>query len=351
MQSTQGIVGIKTQKGFLGRIPLELMVLIYCVSWIPYVALTRSIATVPHGMMARPLAGLEILPVILIIVTVLTYLFIAVSGWSRVAHRRRILGMNLPFPTKHTFWGAIGATLLIITVPLSFTFPGVSIPFVQLLMRGDVMLIAPIVDYSVGRKVRWYSWVALVIVLGALVLNFQARGGLHVPLLCIGTIVVYILGYFIRLRMMSKASKNDDPNSLRAYYVEEQLFANPLAVVIMAVLAFVGHGRQFEQLRWGFTHAWSQSVVGWLTVSAVLTTALGIMAALILLDKRENTFCVPFERSASVLGGIIAAYALAAQHGLAMPTAAELIGVVLLIGALVLLSLAPRLTAHKSAAA
>ena len=39
----------------------------------------------------------------------------------------------------------IGTAMVLFTVPLSFTIPDVSIPFIQLLMRGDILIIAPVV--------------------------------------------------------------------------------------------------------------------------------------------------------------------------------------------------------------
>ena len=66
---------------------------------------------------------------------------------------------------------AASASLVLFTVPLSFTFEGVSIPFIQLIMRGDILVIAPLVDLLFGRKVRWWSWTALVMVLIALVMG------------------------------------------------------------------------------------------------------------------------------------------------------------------------------------
>ncbi len=52
-------------------------------------------------------------------------------------------------------------------------------------MRGDILLIAPLVDIAFGRKVRWWSWVALAMVLVALVITLSDRGGLHLPPLAI----------------------------------------------------------------------------------------------------------------------------------------------------------------------
>lgn len=321
------------------KISLPLLVGAYLLCWIPYIALTRATATIAQAGFGRPLAGTEILPVSLIVVCILMYAFFWLSGWQRFAHRKLILGTSFPVPTRLTALAGAGAMLLLVTVPLSFTFAGVSIPFVQLLMRGDVLLIAPLVDVFSGRRVRWYSWVALVMVAVALSLTIQQRGGLLLPPLCILIIVVYTIGYFIRLAIMTRVSKTSDDAARKRYFVEEQMVAYPLTIAVLGILALIGHNHVLLQIRSGFINLWSQSVVWVLIPIGIITAVLGIFAALILLDKRENTFCVPLERSASVLGGIAAAYVLAWHNGLPKPTNSELIGVALLVGAITVLSL------------
>ena len=39
-------------------------------------------------------------------------------------------------------------------------------------------------------------------------------------------------------------------------------------------------------------------------------TIVSVFAAIILLDPRENSYCVPLERSSSLLAGLVAAYLL-----------------------------------------
>ncbi len=56
---------------------------------------------------------------------------------------------------------------------------------------------------------------------------------------------------------------------------------------------------------------WHSAQLGWLAVLSLLLFAVSVVAAYILLDKRENTFCVPMERSASILAGVGAAFRLA----------------------------------------
>jgi hypothetical protein len=330
---------------------LWLLVFGYLVCWIPTIAITRSITNVAPAGMNRPLTGLEILPVTNIAVCILIYAFFAVTRWWKSAHQVRILGMTLPVPTRWTAMAGFGSALLLITVPLSLTFPGVSIPFIQLLMRGDVLLIAPLVDKIGGRKVHWYSWTAVVLVAAALLLTIQQRGGLRMPVLCIFAIILYTLGYFFRLLVMTRISKTSDAAAQKRYFVEEQIVAYPMAILILGILALMGRSQSSLQLRWGFSDIWGQPAVWNLLPLGGMTAALGVLAAFILLDKRENTFCVPLERSASILGGVMAAYVLAWQHGLPQPTAAELAGVALLVIAIAVLSWGSRLEKSRESMA
>jgi len=80
----------------------------------------------------------------------------------------------------------------------------------------------------------------------------------------------------------------------------------------------------------------------------VLLVLVSIFSILILLDARENTFCVPIERSASVLAGIAAAYVLSHMSIGARPTSAEMIGAALLIAAIAVLSFGRRLHSRPS---
>jgi hypothetical protein len=330
------------------RIPVELLSVFYFVCWIPYIAMTRDLAIRPHGLMTRPLAGLSLLPVTIFFVGVFTYIFFSLVGWWKFAHQWQIFGIRLPRPTIWTAASGLAVALLLVTVPLSFTFPGVSIPFIQLLTRGDVLVIAPAVDWMNARRIRWFSWVALALVIAALLLTLRGRHGLHIPFLCGVTVFFYVLGYFVRLQVMSRLSKSKDQEALRRFYVEEQLVAYPLAVVLLAVLGWSGGYKPLLQIRWGFVDIWSQHVLGWLLMLSLFTMALGLFAAFILLDERENTFCVALERSASVLGGLVAAYVLAKISGMPMPTSSELMGALILVGALVVLTLGPHISANRS---
>jgi hypothetical protein len=68
----------------------------------------------------------------------------------------------------------------------------------------------------------------------------------------------------------------------------------------------------------------------------------------ILLDKRENSFCVPMERSASILAGVIGTFVLSSFFGHKAPTSAELLGALLLIAAITFLSVGPIIDSRRA---
>jgi hypothetical protein len=331
--------------------PLEGFVLLYFLAYLPNAILLKLLSSTPHAGLGRPLTGLETLPASLIISTVLTYVFIWWSGWHRDAHGVTIAGMRVPVPTRYTLLSGLGTALVLFTVPLSFTIPNVSIPFIQLLMRGDILIIAPLVDLAFGRRVRWWSWTALVMVLGALVLTLGDRGGLKLPPIAILTVILYTAGYFLRLVVMTKVSKSGDPASVRRYFVEEKVLALPLSVLFLAMVSASGIGGQSSELSWGFLSVWTDPVILPLFVIGLTLTIVSVFAIIILLDPRENAYCVPLERAASLVAGVGAALILAWGWGLKYPRPAELIGAAILIAAIVLLSLAPRLAARPATAA
>jgi hypothetical protein len=335
----------------LRNFPLEGIVLLYFLTYLPNVIITKLVTSQPHAGLGRPLTGLETLPASLIISLVLTYAFIWWSGWHRDAHAVQIGGARVPIPTRYTLLSGFGTALVLFTVPLSFTIPDVSIPFIQLLMRGDILIIAPLVDLMFGRRVRWWSWAALVMVLGALVLTLGDRGGLKLPPIAILTVVLYTIGYFIRLAVMTKVSKTGDPASVRKYFVEEKVIALPLSVAALATISASGIGGQSSELSWGFVSVWSDPVIVPLFMIGLTLTIISVFAIVILLDPRENAYCVPLERAASLIAGVGAALILAWGWGLPTPRPAELTGAGILIAAIVLLSVAPRLSKKPAAAA
>ena len=321
--------------------PIEAVTLVYIVIWIPYIALTRMLTTIG----GKPLTGLQILPLQVMATAVAIYLFLFLAGWWRAAHR---LGNGLPWPTRWTALSGLATSLILTTVPLSLTFPDVSIPFALLLMRGDVLIIAPLVDWLGGRRVRWYSWVALIVVLLGLVVTVWGRGSLRLPMACIVAVVLYVAAYFVRLGIMTRQAKRDDPEILKAYFVEEQMVSYPATLMLLLLGTVLLPPGQAAQIEWGFSGIWGHPGLYILGLTGMLTAVIGIIAALILLNPRENSYCVPLERSASVLGGLVAAFVLAHVFNTPVPSGGDLGGALLLIAAIFILALGPRLTSRPA---
>ena len=332
-------------KRFSIALPLEMWVFLYLLLYLPNVMVTRLATTTVHPALGRPLTGLETLPASLTLSLVMTYLFIWLSGWHRDANAVQLGGLRVPCPTRFTLLSGIGTALILFTVPLSFTIPDVSIPFMQLLMRGDILLIAPLLDMIFGRKVRWWSWVALVMVLAALALTLFDRGGFHLPPIAILTIVLYTIGYFLRLAVMNYISKDGNPATVRRYFVEEKVVALPLSVLALAVISASGIGGQSSELSWGFVEIWTDPIMLEIFAIGFTLTLISIVSIIILLDPHEHAYCVPLERAASLIAGVGGSVLLALFWGGSMPPSSELIGAAILIGAIALLSLAPRIAA------
>ncbi|MBU6267880.1 MAG: hypothetical protein KGN34_10090 [Sphingomonadales bacterium] len=326
---------------------LEAWVGLYLALYLPNVMITRYVSTMPNAALGRPLTGLETLPASLIFNWLFTYAFIWLSGWHRDAHAVQLGRFRLPVPTRLTALSGLGTALVLFTVPLSLTFRGVSIPFIQLIMRGDILIIAPLVDLMFGRRVRWWSWAALAMVATALAITLSDRGGLKLPPLAMLTVVLYTLGYFVRLAVMNRLSKDGDPAALRRYFVEEKMIALPLSVAALAAVSASGLGGQAGELTYGFVAVWGNPVIWPLFWIGLTLAAIGVVAVIILLDPNENAYCVPLERAASLVAGIGGAVLLALLHFGRMPRPAELIGAGILIAAIALLSLAPRLSARR----
>ncbi|MCA9528119.1 MAG: hypothetical protein KC549_17655, partial [Myxococcales bacterium] len=89
------------------------------------------------------------------------------------ASRLRVGRWSIPFPGRWTFLSGLCTAGIIATTTLAYTFEGVSIVFMMLLMRGGLLVLAPIVDKVTGRRVRWFSWAALAMSMGALLVAFS----------------------------------------------------------------------------------------------------------------------------------------------------------------------------------
>jgi uncharacterized iron-regulated membrane protein len=110
--------------------------------------------------------------------------------------------------------------------------------------------------------------------------------------------------------------------------VQELVVASAVVVIVPALLALSGVGA----LRRGYT----DFSPGTILIGCCYAT-LYVFGTLIYLDRRENTFCVPLNRAASLLAGVLVMFTMQ-QYGFAAPLTSDLVAAMLILVALMFLS-------------
>lgn len=326
----------------------------YFAAYVPYTILTKLI-TSSKGLVETgdgPVGSFEILPPSVMASVVTMVIFLVATGWWRQAGRRRVLGLDLPVPGLVPFLSALCSAGIIATTTLAYSFSGVSIVLVALLMRGGVLVIAPMIDLLTRRHVRWFSWVALALSLASLLVSFfSSNGDGRLPILCVVDVLCYLGCYFTRLTLMSHKAKSHDPATNLRYFVEEGMVSALALLVALAVAALVAGGTMGADLRAGFTTFFDRPV--WLhgILVGVFSQGTGICGGLIFLDQRENTFCVPVNRASSVLAVVVASLVLAFWFSTAYPHNSEWYGAALILIAIGFLTIPSALAKRRLAQA
>jgi hypothetical protein len=154
----------------------------------------------------------------------------------------------------------------------------------------------------------------------------------------LANVLLYLGAYFVRLRFMTRMAKSEDLAQRTRYFVEEQMVATPVLVVVLGIGALIGNGALMADLRAGFTSFFDRPVVLEGILIGLFSQGTGIFGGLILLDKRENSYSVPVNRCASVLAGVAASYVLMAWIGGSGPSVHELMGAFLIVQAILFLT-------------
>ncbi|MDI1446103.1 hypothetical protein [Polyangium sp. 6x1] len=318
----------------------------YFACYWPYSALTKLASQGRIPGMTRAVSGFELLPVTTIASLVGMFVFLSWRGLFRYATQRTVLGRSIPVPTRWTFLSGVATAVIIATTTLAYTFDGVSIVLMMLFMRGGVLVLAPFVDAWSGRRVRVASWIALGLSLASLAVTLGGGARYEMTVLAAADVAAYLVSYFVRLRFMSHLAKSDDPHDTYRYFVEEQMVATPVVVCLLVVGAVIGKGAALEELRAGFVSIGDTGALLPAIAIGLLSQGTGVFGALILLDGRENAFCVPVNRASSVLAGVLASATLA-WLGLGQPTPThELWGAGMVLSAIAVLAW-PTLTARR----
>jgi protein-tyrosine-phosphatase len=264
--------------------------------------------------------------------------FITVMRWWKYAGRREFFGVQIPFPRPLTFLSGVCMATIMGTTTLAFTFGGLSIVVVLVLLRGGTLIIAPTVDRIVGRRVRWFSWTAMLVSLAAVLVALSDAANYVLTIAAIIDVAAYLTAYFFKLQFMSRLAKSDQRSATLRYFVEEQMVASPLLVIALVVMAFIGAGDVMMGFREGLTTFATTPGAFFAALVGLFYAALCICTTLIFLDRRENTFCMPMHCGSSMLSGFTATAILAYFYGQSSPTAAQNVSAGLIIVALGVLS-------------
>ena len=301
----------------------------YFAFYAPYSFLIKIVTNRSWPGLNQTVSGYRLLPGVVVAVAILLPLIITYQGWWKYARRR---------PPALVVLSGLGTAIIIGTTTLNFTFTGVSIVFALLLMRGGVLIIAPMVDLLYRRRVRWFSWAALGFTVPALLVALVDVNNYSLTPLAALTIGAYLSGYLLRIPCLTSMAKVQDDDATHRYFVEEAVAAIFFLVTIPIVFALFGQGATILELRQGFMDLSGGGVAIPALVIGAFYAALYCFGTLIYLDCRENTFCIPLNRSSSLLAGVVASFALALLFGLNAPSQAQLASAAMIVVALLFLS-------------
>jgi protein-tyrosine-phosphatase len=308
----------------------------YYLFYTPYSGLTKALS---KGLLTGvPVSGAVLLPASVMATVVCMLGFITAMKWWKYAGRREFFGVSIPFPRRQTFLSAICMATIIGTTTLAFSFGGISIVLVLVLLRGGVLILAPLVDTIRRRRVRWFSWAAMWVSLMAVLVVLSDDGNFKLSFVAMLDIGAYLTAYFFKFQFMTKLAKSNEQSTTLRYFVEEQMIASPLLLLVLGVMALVGSGEAMLGFRVGFTTFLGSAAVGWALLVGLFYAALCICTTFIFLDRRENTFCVPMHCGSSMLSGLTASYALTWFPNQSPPGGWQMASAGLIVIALALLS-------------
>lgn len=296
----------------------------------PYAGLAKAVTEGLVPGVPKGLVGLEILPAAILGTVLMVPLNLTILGWWKYAS----------FPSPAVALSGFGLALIIGTTTVLYTFHGISIVLALILMRGGLLIMGPVVDLAYRRRVRWFSWAAFAVSLGALGVALLVARDHSLPLLAALCLTCYLLGYALRTPCMTKLAKVKDAGVTLRYFVQEVLVTIILLPAIPAAMALFGTSSASRALRRGFTTFWvlHPAAVVPVMLIGVFYALHNIFGTLIYLDGRENTFCIPLFCGASFLAGYSAIVLLSLFFGFPAPPMSQLVSSSMIAFALVLLS-------------
>ena len=311
----------------------------YFAFYVPYSGTTKLLSKGIFSKSGASISGFELLPMVLIGTLIGFIAILLITGWWKQAGKLKIGGITIPFVTnKYALFSGIATAVIIATTTLAYSFTGMSIVFAALLMRGGVLIMAPFIDVVYRRKIQWYSWLAFGLTLFSLLIVFSEKTAFNIGLAAGINIAAYLTGYFFRLQFITYSAKSDDAEKDSKFFVEEMMSAMLTLLIIPIILAIIGQGEFMLSIRAGYTSLLSSEFIIPGLFIGILYSCLYIFGSRIYLNNRENTFCIPINRCASLLAGVTTSILLSIALGETFYTNTQLIGAIVLIAAMFALS-------------
>lgn len=253
-----------------------------------------------------PLPGLALLPVSTVAGLLLMLVLTTVMGWWG-----RVRGAAAS-------WSGAFTSLIFLSTPLAYALPGVPAVTSSTIMKGATTALGPVMDVWNGEKIRWESWVAVLMCAVALAAGIKTSS-LKLTLAAGVIYLVYTLAYAARLRIMR------DHRGSQTFFVTEHLVTNATGLLLVVLLSIFS-----EDARAGWSvRAWTD----WrLWALGFASQGVGLFGGWILLYRRECSFTLPLNRSGALFASTLVALLTGAGVSLASG-----VGVGLVLGAVFLL--------------
>ena len=310
----------------------------YFVFYAPYSSLVRAMSRGLVPGVPTPSSPLVALPVIGLTTAIVATLIVTALGWWRHGSARSIGQWRVPWPGRRMVVAGVATAAIIYTTTLMFMFAGVSIVLALLIMRGGVLVLAPLMDFAFGRRVRWFAWTGFALAIVAVATVASGGKTLQIGWATAATAGLYLLGYVFRLPAVNTGAKSRDVACNCRYFVDELLVAMATLVAAPLLLALLGNTVIAVTMREGLSTFLTTRTV-WLAIAiGALYACLYVFGTLVYLDRRENTFCVALNRGSSVLAGLVGTAGLAVIAGEPWPGTYELAAATAILCAIVILS-------------
>jgi protein-tyrosine-phosphatase len=321
----------------------------YFAFYAPYSAAVKSVSTGLVPGISQAFSPLALLPGVLLATVLVVVAYITLLGWWRYVPVRKVLGVRLPWPRPLLILSGLGTAAIIVTTTLAYTFHGISIVFALLLMRGGVLIMAPFVDAAFRCRVAWNSWAGLALSLLAVSVALADQDGYELSLAAVANLVVYYLGYIVRLQCITASEKRGHPTGRRGYFAEEQTCS--MLALLIAGIGLLWYGADSAAAAAAIvTPFWGDPLAGPAMLIGVLYACLFLFGSLIYMQLRENCFCIPVNRCSSVLAGVAASVALFILFDQETLRPSHLTGTAIIIIAILVLALPSILAAQRAAA-